>query len=130
MSFSNVSPQAKVFKVTHVVAMLAELVGEISLYNLVPTQNAAMRTRFWAQYVIGAAISAILGVMGFLATDCLAKNGWKKLAWGFCVLPSIAATTGGFVLHGVDSILGSSSGTGSVALIRAAYASKKKKSAK
>jgi hypothetical protein len=128
-AWKTASPQAKVFMVTHVASMLAELVGEVSLYQLVPRESASVRTRFWAQYVIGAAFSIAMGSLGFLATDCLAKSGWNKAAWGTAVLPTVAAASGGFVLHGVDSILGSTSGTGSVALIRAAYASKKKKSA-
>jgi thiamine monophosphate synthase len=68
-----------------------------------------------------------MGALGFLATDCLAKGGWNKAAWASAVVPTAVMASGGFVLHGVDSILGSTSGTGSVALIRAAYASKKKK---
>ena len=127
-AWKTASPQAKVFAVTHVAAMLVELVGEVSLYQLVPRESASIRTRFWAQYVIGAAISVALGSLGFLATDCLAKSGWNKAAWASAVVPTVATMSGGFVLHGVDSIIGSTSGSGSVALIRAAYASKKKKS--
>jgi hypothetical protein len=39
----------------------------------------------------------------------------------------VTVFSGGFVLHGVDAILGSSSGTGSFALIKTAYAAAKKK---
>lgn len=128
-SWKNASAQAKVFTLTHAAVMLAELVGEVSLFGLVPRESGSVRTRFWAQYVLGATFSIFLGSLGFLATDCLAKGGWNKSAWAFSVLPTLAGASGGFVLHGVDSILGATSGTGSVALIRAAYASKKKKSA-
>lgn len=127
-SWKTASPQAKVFVVTHVCAMAVELIGELSLYELVPRDSVSVRTRFWSQYVVGAAFSVILGFLGFIATDCLAQSGWNKAAWATAVLPTIAAASGGFVLHGVDSILSSTSGTGNVGLIRAAYASKKKKS--
>lgn len=125
--WSDASAQAKVFAITHAVAVLAEFVGEVSLYNLVPEENKTIRTRFWAQYLVGAAVTMLIGALGYLATDCLAKSGWKKAAWVAAFLPSVTVVSGGFMLHGVDSILGSSSGTGSVALIKAAYAAKKKK---
>lgn len=128
-SLKTASAQAKVFAATHITTMLVELVGEISLYQLVPRDSASIRTRFWAQYVVGAAFSVLFGLLGFVATDCLAKSGWSKAAWAAAIVPAVAAASGGFVLHGVDTILGSTSGTGSIALIRAAYASKKKKSA-
>ena len=127
--WKGASPQAKVFAIAHVTAMLAELVGEVSLYQLVPRESGSVRTRFWAQYVIGAALSVGLGSLGFLATDCLAKGGWNKSAWAMAAVPTAVGASSGFVLHGVDSILGATSGTSNVALIRAAYASKKKKSA-
>ena len=128
VKWSDASPQAKLFVITHVIVMLTELVGEISLFTLIPNENKAMRTRFWAQYVLGAACAAVMGSIGYLATDCLSKSGWTKTAWASSLLPTLTLGSGGFLLHGVDSILGASSGTGSVALIRAAYVAKKKKS--
>lgn len=128
VKWSQASPQAKVFAVTHAVAMLTELVGEVSLYGLVNTDNKVVRTRFWAQYLVGAAAVMLIGYVGFVATDCLAASGWKKLSWVSAVLPTLTTVSGGYVLHGVDTILGSSSGTGSIALIKSAYAAKKKKS--
>ena len=127
-NWSQVSAQAKVFAVTHAIAMVTEFVGEISLYGLIPEENRAVKTRFWAQYLVGAAFSVLIGAIGYLATDCLSGAGWSKTAWVAAFLPTATLLSGGFVLHGVDTILGSSSGSGSVALIKSAYAAKKKKS--
>ena len=126
--WSDISPQAKVFAITHAIAMVTEFVGEVSLFGLIPEENKTMRTRFWAQYLVGAACTVLIGVVGYIATDCLAASGWNKTAWVASLLPTLTVFTGGFVLHGVDAILGSSSGTGSLALIKSAYAAKKKKS--
>lgn len=121
------SPQAKFFVITHATCTLIEFIGETSLYGLIPeTANSSIKTRFWSQYVIGVAVATLIGSIGFAATDCLAKAGWTKTAWVAALVPSIMLLTGGFVLHGVDSILGTSSGTGSVGLIKAAYTAKKK----
>ena len=127
-NWSQASAQAKVFAITHAVAMVAEFIGEVSLYGLIPEENRAVRTRFWAQYLIGAAFSVLIGAVGYIATDCLSGAGWSKLAWVAALLPTATLLSGGCVLHGVDAILGSSSGSGSVALIKSAYAAKKKKS--
>lgn len=121
------SPQAKVFAITHATAIFLEFIAERSLYGLISdTASTSIKTRFWSQYVIGVAIATLIGTVGYSATDCLAKSGWTKTAWIAAMLPTLTLLSGGFVLHGVDAILGSSSGTGSVGLIKAAYAAKKK----
>jgi hypothetical protein len=123
----SASPQAKVFAITHAAAVAVELVGEMSLYGLIPpTAASSLKTRFWSQYVIGVAISTLVGLVGYVATDCLAKSGWTKTAWVAALLPTLTLLSGGFLLHGVDTILGISTGTGSVGLIRAAFRTKKK----
>lgn len=122
------SNQAKVFAVTAGIALITEIAGEIALYGIIPEDNRVIKTRFWAQFVVGAAISLFFTGIGYIATDCIAKKGWSKTAWLVAIVPMLPIVTGGFVLHGVDTVLGSSSGTGSVALIKAAFAAKKKKS--
>lgn len=127
MVWKSASPQAKFFAITHATAILIEFIGETSLYGLIPdTANASVKTRFWSQYVMGVAVAIIVGSVGFAATDCLARSGWTKTAWVAALIPAIMLLSGGFVLHGVDAILGSSSGTSSIGLIKAAYAAKKK----
>ena len=121
------SPQAKVFAVTSAIALVTELVGEIALYGLVPKENQVIKTRFWAQFVVGAALTLFMSGIGYVATDCLAKKGWTKTSWLVAIVPIMAGSTG-FVIHGVDTVLGASSGSGSVALLKSAFASKKKKS--
>lgn len=125
------SPQAKFFAITHTTATVLEFIAETSLYGLISeTAATSVKTRFWSQYVIGVAIATLIGTVGYAATDCLAKSGWTKTAWVAALLPTLMLLSGGFVLHGVDAILGTSSGTGSVGLIKAAYAAKKKHSKK
>ena len=75
--WSEASPQAKVFAITHAITMVVEFVGETSLFGLIPEDNRTVRTRFWAQYLVGAAAAILIGAVGFLATDCLSKSGWK-----------------------------------------------------
>lgn len=126
--WTEASAQAKVYAVVHVISMLTEFVGEVSLFDMIPQGNKTIRTRFWAQYLIGAAYAVLVGIVGFRSVDCLAKSGWKKLSWAAVAISPVLLASGGFLLHGVDSILGSSSGTGAVALVGSAYAAKKKKS--
>ncbi len=127
MGWNNASPQAKVFAVTHAAATLIEFLAETSLYGLIPDEaGTATKTRFWSQYVMGLGFNLIMGAIGYAATDCLARSGWTKTAWVMAVLPTLMLLTGGFLLHGVDTVLGTSSGTGSVTLLKAAYSAKKK----
>ena len=128
MGWSELSPQTKVFAVVHVLSMVSEFVGEIWLSNLIPDENKTMKTRFWSQYLVGATMAILVGVIGHVSIECMAKSGWNKLAWAAAIIPSLTLASGGYMLHGVDAILGSSSGTGSAALIKTALIAKKKKS--
>ena len=121
------SAQAKVFATTHAAVMLLELMGEISLSNLIPEQSKGVKSRFWLQYVIGIAVSLFISSICYRAIDCLAKNGWTKTAWLMAIFPpTIFLFTGGFLLHGVDSVLTSTSGSSSIKLLRTAARKKKK----
>lgn len=121
------SIQAKVFTVTFVAAHIIELIGETTLYGLIPsTACTCLKTRFWTHYVVSLSLTMLFGLFCRASIDCLAKSGWTKTAWVAAIVPTILILSGAYMLHGVDTILGVSSGTGSVGLIKAAYKAKKK----
>lgn len=126
MKWTDSSPQAKAFAVTFAAATVIEFIGETTLYGLIPgTAARSLKIRFWSQYVASLSVYMVIGLVGHAAVDCLAKSGWAKTAWLASIFPAVVVLSGGFVLHGVDTILGISSGTGSMGLLKAAFKAKK-----
>ena len=119
------SIQAKVSVVVHVAALVAQLVAETTLYDIIPPEAKQVRGRFWGQYLVGLVISVVTAYVLHKGTDCLAKAGHSNLAWISVFVPIIPIVATSFLLHGVDAVLAGSSGTDSVKLIVAARKSRK-----
>lgn len=117
---SGPSVQGKVFASTFAVGFAAELFGEVLLYRTIPDDRANAKARFWARYVAGAALAAMVGVIGYMTTNALTKCGWGRLSWVIAIIPAMSVLASTFALQGVNTVLDETSGNGCIGLISSA----------
>lgn len=123
----GVSTQAKLFAGTFAVGFAAEFVGEVLMARQIPGDRAALKSRFWIRYVIGAACAAIIGTVLYIVVDVLAKVGWTRLAWAMALVPTVLVLGVALTLQGVNTVLDESSGSGCLRVVGMAYRQKKTK---
>lgn len=107
-----------VFLGTSAVCAAMDLVYELGVYNLtIPDDCNAMKRRFWFSYVFGLALMCVVIAGGYRVVSSLSESGWRWTAWFAAIVPVPLLIYGGFLLHGIDTVLTTATGnTASVVL--------------
>lgn len=121
---SSPSVQAKVFAAASAIGLLVELVGEIAMSGLIPSDNKTLRVRFWARYAVTAACVVLVSFVGYTVVNTLAHAGWNKLAWGMSIVPTVAIVAVAISLQCINTVLENSAGVGFTKMIGAAFRAK------
>lgn len=119
--------QGKVYKSTLAVGLLADLLGNVVMFQTIPEDSTNAKTRFWGRYVASTAIVVLLGLGGSIVVDALTESAWDKTAWGVALIPMLLVLFATFTLQGVNTILDTTSGQNCFVLVKAALRERKKK---
>lgn len=127
-SGKKVSTQGKVYLATFAVGLVAEFIGEVILYKTIPDGRDNLKARFWARYVVGAALAVVMGSIGYISIEVLSASGWPKTAWLVAFIPTITFAVSAFMLQGMNTVLDTTSGMGCFGAIKAAVNEREQKS--
>jgi len=121
----NVSPQARAMVATMLAGLVVEFVAEVMLFrSTVPKDRPTLRARFWTRYVVGVALTSLVGITVYVVVNVMAHSGWGALAWVLAFVPVAAVLGTTFALQGMNTVLDESSGMGCIDLTMSAYKKK------
>lgn len=109
------------------VTLISDFIAQYGISQLLPEQNKAILTRFWAQYAFHVTMIALITSIGYIAIGCTSS---KYLSWLLVIIIPAMTLYDSVITRGASNLVTATSGVGSISLMKRAIIDKRKMSQK